>query len=232
MRPLGGGRIVVRSDACLLCGEACEVAQGLETLQRLALELTDALARQVQFVPDRFERPRLALEPEARLEDAPLALRERVECAADALPAERLLGLVERVRGLAVREQVAELTLVVRSDGLVQGHRRVGGAERLVDVLEREASGLCELLLRRLASELDLEPARGPGQLLLTLDDVNGHADRAGVIRDGALHRLADPPRGIRRELEAPAPVELLDGAVQAQRSLLDEIEKRDAEAA
>jgi hypothetical protein len=58
------------------------------------------------------------------------------------------------------------------------------------------------------------------------------NANRAGVVRDRALHRLADPPRGVRRELVAPAPVELLDGAVQAEGALLDQVEKRNAEAA
>src|SRR5581483_10890610 len=57
-------------------------------------------------------------------------------------------------------------------------------------------------------------------------------ADRPRVVGDGPLHRLADPPGRVRRELVAAAPVELLDGAVQAQRSLLDQVEERDAEPA
>ena len=80
--------------------------------------------------------------------------------------------------------------------------------------------------------ELDLEPAGGARQLLLALDDVDGHADRARVVGDGALHRLADPPGGVGRELEAAAPVELLDRAVEPQRALLDQVEERHAEAA
>ena len=83
-----------------------------------------------------------------------------------------------------------------------------------------------------LAAELDLEPARGARQLLLPLDDVDGDADRARVIRDRALHGLADPPGGVRRELVPAPPVELLDRAVQAERALLDQIEERHAETA
>jgi hypothetical protein len=52
------------------------------------------------------------------------------------------------------------------------------------------------------------------------------------VVRNGALHRLADPPRCVRRELEAATPVELLDRAVQAERSLLDQVEEGHAEPA
>src|SRR5207247_784004 len=131
-----------------------QIAKRPEPGQRLTFELADALARQVQLVPDRLERPRLAIEAEAKLEDPPLPLRERVERAPHALPAERLLGLVERVGGLAVGEEVAELALVVGADGLVQRDGRLRGAERFVDVLDRQAGRLRELGLRRLAPEL------------------------------------------------------------------------------
>src|SRR4051794_13607353 len=153
-----------------LSGEAGELAECCEPREGLALELADALARQVELVADRLERPRLALEAEPQLEDAPLALGERVECLADVLAAQRLLRLVERIRSLAVGEQVAELTFVVRADRLVQRHGRRRSRQRLLDVLEREARRLGELLLRRLAAELHLEPARRARQLLLALD--------------------------------------------------------------
>ena len=104
--------------------------------------------------------------------------------------------------------------------------------ERLVDVLDRQAGRLGELGLRRLAAELDLEPAGGAAELLLPLDDVDGHADRARVVGDGALHRLPDPPGRVRRELVAAAPVELLDRAVQPERPLLDQVQERHAEPA
>src|SRR5919201_2653435 len=209
-----------------------QVAQRAEPGERLALELADALPRQVDLVPDRLERPRLALKAEPKLEDPPLPLRKGVERPPHALPAERLLGLVERVFGLAVGEEVAELALVVGPDGLVQRDGRLGGAERLVDVLDRQAGRLRELGLRRLAAQLDLKPARRARELLLPLDDVHGHADRARVVRDRPLHRLADPPGRVRRELVAASPVELLDRAVETERSLLDQVEERNAEAA
>src|SRR6266516_1567185 len=215
-----------------LGSDGLELAQRGQPRQRLALELPDALAGQVELVADRLERPRLALEAEAQLEDAPFPLGQGVEGPADTLAEERLLGLVERVGSLAVGEEIAELALVIRPEGLVQRDRRLGGTERFVDVLDRQARGLGELLLRRLATELDLEPARGAPELLLPLDHVHGHADRARVVRDRALHRLADPPRRVRRELVAAAPVELLDRAVEAERSLLDQVQERDAEPA
>ena len=83
--------------------EPGEVAQRLEALQRLALELTDPLAREIELVPDRLERPGLALEPEAELEDPPLALRAvrraRAGCSAGgATPLPRRTGRPPRGR--------------------------------------------------------------------------------------------------------------------------------------
>jgi hypothetical protein len=57
---------------------------------------------------------------------------------------------------------------------------------------------------------------------------VHRHADLARLVRDAALHGLADPPGCVRRELEALAPVELLDGADEADDALLDQVEERE----
>src|SRR5436309_8858591 len=127
-----GGRIFPR-----LRGERDQVSQRRQAGECLAFELPDALAGQVELVADRLERPGLAFEAEAQLEDAAFPLREGVESAPDALAPQRLLRLVERIGGLAVGEQVAELALVVRADGLVQRDRSLRGPERLVDVLNR-----------------------------------------------------------------------------------------------
>src|SRR5919204_146911 len=125
-----------------------------------------------------FVPPGLPLEAEAQLEDPPLPLGQGVEGPPHALAAERLLGLVEGVGSLAVREEIAELALVVRADGLVQRHRRLRGAERLIDVLDRQAGRLRQLVLGRLAAEPDLEPAGGPAEPLPPPHDVDGDPGR------------------------------------------------------
>ena len=69
----------------------------------------------------------------------------------------------------------------------------------------------------------------GTVHLLEPLDDVDGHADRARLVRQRARDRLADPPGRVGRELVAAPPVELLDRPDQAQRALLDQVEERQA---
>src|SRR3954453_14116510 len=85
------------------------------------------------------------------------------------------------------------------------------------------------LLERRLAAELRPERALCPVQLLHPLDDVHRHPNRAGLVGERPGDGLADPPRGVRRELVPAAPVELLDGADQAERPFLDQVEEREA---
>src|SRR3954469_24017587 len=130
--------LTTSSVRCLeLSRDRLQVAQRREPGECLALELAHPLARQVELVADRLERPRLALGAEAQLEGPALAPGEGGECAADSLLAQRLLGLVERVGRLAVCEEISELALVVGPDGLVQRDRSLGCPERFVDVLER-----------------------------------------------------------------------------------------------
>ena len=51
--------------------------------------------------------------------------------------------------------------------------------------------------------------------------------DRARVVRDRPGDRLADPPRGIRRELEASPVLEPVDGLHEPDVALLDQIQQR-----
>ena len=58
---------------------------------------------------------------------------------------------------------------------------------------------------------------------------MHGHADRAALVGDGSADGLADPPRGVRREFEALAVLELLHGPDQTQVALLHQVEQGQA---
>ena len=55
---------------------------------------------------------------------------------------------------------------------------------------------------------------------------VHGQPDHARRVGDAALDRLADPPGRVRRELEALAPVELVDRVDEAEVALLHDVEQ------
>ena len=85
------------------------------------------------------------------------------------------------------------------------------------------------------SSRLAGRPRRAsrPAPLLLepreVVGRVDGQADGAARVGDAALDRLTDPPGGVGGELEALAPVELLDGVDEAEVALLHEVEERHA---
>ena len=58
---------------------------------------------------------------------------------------------------------------------------------------------------------------------------MDGQTDGAARVGDAALDGLTDPPRRVGGELEALAPVELLDRVDQAEVALLHEVEERHA---
>src|SRR2546425_6434589 len=84
--------------------------EGLELLERVVLDLADALAGDAEGLADLLERARLRTrEPEAKLDHLPVALRQRRECVLDVLAAQGDLGGVVRRLGLLVLDEVAKL---------------------------------------------------------------------------------------------------------------------------
>ena len=128
---------------------------------------------------------------------------------------------------MLVLEELPELRLLLVADRLLERDGRLRGAADRLDLLDRHVEVEGDLLVRRLAAALGAELPLGAQDLVQLLDDVNRHADRARLVGERAGDRLADPPRRVGRELVALAPVELLGGAHEADRPLLDQVEER-----
>ena len=112
--------------------------------------------------------------------------------------------------------------------GRLQGQRLTAAhLGQVVDLLHRGVERLRQLLAARLATHRlrELEPRAV--QLAQPVVDVHRKADRTRAIGDRTRDALADPPRGVRGELEAAAPVEQLDRAHQADVAFLDQVEQR-----
>src|SRR6266508_4494357 len=106
--------------------------------------------------------------------------------------------------------------------GQLLGKSLERGIFELADPLPAEAELFADRLERGgLAVEAEAKLEHPP------LVHVSRHPDRRGLTRKRALARLSDPPSGVGRELEAATPVELLDGAVQPDHTLLDQVEQR-----
>src|SRR5829696_3572377 len=218
-------------------GSAREQRSGAHLHRRVAkagegasLDLANPLAAEVDQLADLVGGAGLtAVEPEAQRQDVALALVEHrqqlLDLGREHGPGRRLVGRL----GAAVLDQVAELRLAVLTDGRLERHRLREVRDELLDPLGREVELLGELVERRGTAEARLEPRAlllEPGEVVGGMD---GQADGAPGVGDAALDRLADPPRGVRGELEPLAPVELLDRVDEAEVALLDEVEQREA---
>ena len=182
------------------------------------------------MLPDLFERAGLAaVETEAELQDLALSLVERGEQASNFLGEERRGRNFEGRVGTAVLDHITEFGVAVFAQRLGERQRLGGEAKRLGDLLFRHldlggefGKGGRTAVLQLQAGTSLLEASKG-------VAGVHGQADGAAGVGDAAGDRLTDPPGRVRRELEAFAPVELLDGVHQAEVALLDEVEQRKA---
>src|SRR5262245_29549780 len=94
--------------------EPLRLRQRLELLQRVVLDLADALTGDPERAADLLECARLlALEAEPQLDHLPLPVGKRVERALDVLPPQRERGLLVRRLGRLVLDEVAELGLLL-----------------------------------------------------------------------------------------------------------------------
>src|SRR3954468_24813912 len=206
------------------------LGQRLQLLQRLVLDLADALTRDVERPPDLVERARvLAAEAVAQLEHAAFAVREVLQRLAQRFLGEDLRSALVGRLGPLVGDELAELGLLLVADRLLERDRRLGRALDRVALLGIDARDLGDLVGRGLAPELGDELALGAADLVELLDHVHGDADRARLVGQGAGDRLADPPGRVGRELEALAVVELLRRADETEGALLDEVQERQA---
>src|SRR3954447_18760985 len=207
--------------------ELLRLGEALKLLERLVLDLADALARDVERPADLVERARvLAAEAVAQLEDAALAVGQVLEGLAQRFLGEDLRRALVRRLGALVGDELAELRLLLVADRLLEADRRLRRALDRVDLLRVDARDVGDLLGGRLAAQLGDELALRAADLVQLLDDVHGDADRARLVGERAGDGLADPPGRIRGELEALAVVELLGGTHEAERALLDQVEE------
>ena len=130
---------------------------------------------------------------------------------------------------LVTGDEVAEDGVLTVADRGVEARRRTRCGPDFEHLLHGERRLVGDLLERRLAPELRPQLSIGAVDLLEPLDDVHRHADRSRLVGQGSRNRLANPPRRIGGELEAAAPVELLDRANQSERPFLDQVEEREA---
>src|SRR4051794_6033002 len=202
---------------------------GLQLAERTRFELTNALAGDTELASDFLEGLRhRAGEPETQLEHMTHAVGELVEGELELDAAQELRENEVRLLGVDVLEHVA-VDRVAVADRRLEAHGILDEVEELVHAFHLEPALLGDLMRERFSVQLLREDAAGTHHPADLVDHVDRQANRPALVRDRARDGLADPPRRVRRKLVAHLVVELLDRPDQAEVSLLDQIEERDA---
>src|SRR5262245_41501894 len=123
--------------------ELLRLGEALELLERLVLDLADALARHVERAAHLVERAgMLAPEAVAQLEHAALAIRQVLQRLAERLLGEDLRGALVRRLGPLVGNELAELGLLLVADRLLEADRRLRRALDRIDLVGLDAGDL------------------------------------------------------------------------------------------
>eukprot|EP00968_Pinguiococcus_pyrenoidosus_P016709 scaffold1620_cov233-Pinguiococcus_pyrenoidosus.AAC.9 len=205
------------------------MAVGLsQAVQRARLQLAHALAGDAHHAAHLVQGARVAddPDPEAQLDDAALPGREALDQLEHGGVLELLVHRVDGLGHLFVLEGVDERAAVplAAQRRVVEGHVVHGRLHGGLDLLGGYVEGRGQLLVAGVAIELLGQLGVGPLELVDELVHVHGQAHVAGLVVDVAHQRLADPPRGVRAELEALAGVELLRRLHEPEGALLHQV--------
>src|SRR5262245_51111902 len=200
--------------------------------ERLRLDLADAFASHAELLADLFERADLAVvETEAKPHDGAFAVVQFLQRFFDRLAQQRARGRGRGRDHVRVLDEVTEEAVVFFAHRRFERHRLLRDALDLANLVGRHLDLRRDLFDRRFASELLQHLPRDAQHLVHRLDHVHRDADGARLVGDRARDGLTDPPRRVRRELEALRVVELLDRTDETEVAFLNEIEERHAPA-
>ena len=203
----------------------------LELPQRLGLDLADTFAGHRELLADLLERVvGVHADAEAHAQHAFLARGQRGQNAGRRLAEVRLDGRIDRLDGVLIRDEIAEVAESSSSPiGVSRRDRLLGDLQDLADLVERHLQLFGQLFRGRLAADLVQHLPGGADDLVDRFDHVHRNADGAGLVGDRAGDRLPDPPGRIGRELVAAAVLELVDRLHQADIAFLDQVEELQA---
>ena len=194
-----------------------------------SFNLADALTSEVEVFANLFEGARFApIQTETELEDFTLTIIEGCEQTVDLVGQQRRSGNLERALGRSIFDDVTKFGVAIFTKRFAQRQRLGCEAQRFGNLVFGHFHLGRQLRQRGRAPQLELQPGASLLQTSERVAGVHWQADGAARVRNTAGDGLADPPGCVGGELEALAPVELLDRVHEAKVAFLDEVEQRE----
>src|SRR3989449_405065 len=168
-----------------------------------------------------------AVETEVQPQHLGIAALQRVERLFDLVGQEAIHRLIFRVRQIVGDEPLDQRAVPVGIERRVEPYvARVERGQRLHD-FERQLRRIGDFFRRRLAAQGLPQVLRRPHDARQIGGPVQRHAHRAALPRERGENRLADPPHGVRDELDALIGIELARRREQPDVALADDIGER-----
>ena len=192
---------------------------------------------------------------EAQFQHLPFSLRKHGQRVLDLFAQHLAGGGFHRGQGIRIFDEIPQLAVFLVAHRAVERHRFLGHLHDAVDARGRppqaavnirgqgralgfgalddrlvllgdETGGDGDLLGGRIALQVLHHLALDAHQAVDGLVHVDGDADGAGLVGDGAADGLADPPGGVGAEFVAAGGVEFGDRPQQAEVAFLNQIQE------
>ena len=199
----------------------------LQLLYGFGFDLPDTFTGDGKDASDFFERIAIAVgQPKPHAEDFALAAIQRLEGFVDALAKHLLIDVPERVDATVIFEKLAEITLVVITDRLVERKWLSCDFHNASHIFQWQISGVRQFFECWFAAVNLHEIACHGANFRHRIHHVDRNSNRTALVGDRARDRLTNPPGRVRREFVAAAVLEFLHSTHQTCVAFLNEIQK------
>ena len=203
----------------------------LQLAHGFGFDLPHAFAGDLENAADFFERVGVAIgQAVAQADDFAFADRSASSASPrSSAAAGRCWPSMHRAFGAGILDELAEAAVFAFADRPIEADRMPA------DVQHAAASSSVMPAAIAISSVVGSRPNSCSSRLATLrsfdqhVDHVHRNANRAGLIGNRAGNRLANPPRGVRAELEAAAILVLIDGSHQAGVAFLNQVQEAQA---
>ena len=200
--------------------------------QRLGFDLADTFTGDVELLTNFLEGAGVTvLNAEAQTQYLFLTGRQRLEYLDQLLLEQHERSCLSRFGRIVVRDEVAEVGVFLLTDRGLERYRLLCDLEDIAHAVNRHVHLGCNLLGRRVMTQLLKQLTGYADDLIDGLNHVYRNTDGTRLVCNRTGDCLTNPPGCVGRELKALGVVELLNRLDQTQITLLNQVQEEHAAA-